>query len=74
MLSLAEFRLKAKGLPDYLPWAALIDNGIVLTKAGGLMAAWEYAGPDVLRQCAAGGIPDRSAVGDTTVREVRDGR
>ena len=30
MLSLAEFRLKAKGLPDYLPWAALIDNGIVL--------------------------------------------
>ena len=47
MLSLAEFRLKAKGLPDYLPWAALIDNGIVLTKAGGLMAAWEYAGPDL---------------------------
>ena len=62
MLSLAEFRLKAKGLPDYLPWAALIDNGIVLTKAGGLMAAWEYAGPDVLRQRVGSPTAGRSGI------------
>ncbi len=47
MRSLTEFRSKAYGLPDLLPWAALIDNGVVLTKSGGLLAGWEYHGPDL---------------------------
>ena len=47
MRSLKEFRSKAYGLPDLLPWAALIDNGIVLTKSGGLVAGFEYFGPDL---------------------------
>ena len=47
MHALAEFRSKAYGLPDLLPWAALVDDGIVLTKNGGLLAAWEYRGPDL---------------------------
>jgi len=34
-------------LPDLLPWAFLVENGIVLTKQGGLLAAWEYIGPDL---------------------------
>ena len=47
MISLREFRAGAYGLPDLLPWAALVDDGIVLTKSGGLMVAWEYRGPDL---------------------------
>lgn len=44
---LKEFRQKAHGLPDLLPFAALIDNGIVLTKSGGLLAAFQFRGPDL---------------------------
>ncbi|MHB8549460.1 MAG: VirB4 family type IV secretion/conjugal transfer ATPase [Acidiferrobacterales bacterium] len=47
MRALKEFRTKAYGLPDLLPWAALVDNGVVLTKAGGLLAGWSYRGPDL---------------------------
>jgi type IV secretion system protein VirB4 len=47
MLKLTEFRTRAYGLPDLLPWAALVDNGIVLSKSGGLIAGWEYRGPDL---------------------------
>ena len=47
MRSLKEFRTKVYGLPDLLPWAALIDNGVVLTKSGGLIAGFEYFGPDL---------------------------
>ena len=39
---LKEFRSQAQGLPDLLPWAALIDNGVVLTKSGGLLAGFEF--------------------------------
>ena len=44
---LNEFRSKAFGLPDLLPWAALVDNGVVLTKSGALIAGFEYFGPDL---------------------------
>ena len=44
---LKEFRSHAQGLPDLLPWAALIDNGVVLTKSGGLLAGFEFRGPDL---------------------------
>lgn len=44
---LKEFRSQAQGLPDLLPWAALIDNGVVLTKSGGLLAGFEFRGPDL---------------------------
>ncbi len=47
MRALKEFRTKAYGLPDLLPWAALVDPGVVLTKAGGLLAGWSYRGPDL---------------------------
>jgi type IV secretion/conjugal transfer VirB4 family ATPase len=47
MRSLREFRSIAYGLPDLLPWAALVDDGIVLTKSGGLLASFEYRGPDL---------------------------
>jgi type IV secretion system protein VirB4 len=47
MRSLREFRSTAYGLPDLLPWAALVDDGVVLTKSGGFLAGWEYRGPDL---------------------------
>ncbi|MGE4529896.1 MAG: conjugal transfer protein TrbE [Acidithiobacillus sp.] len=47
MRALKEFRSKAYGLPDLLPWAALVDNGIVLNKNGSLMAGFYYTGPDL---------------------------
>lgn len=46
MLDLRNYRSKAKGLDDLLPYAAMIDDGIVLNKDGSLMAAWEFRGMD----------------------------
>lgn len=46
MLKLQDFRSRAKGLPDLLPWAALIAPDIVLQKDGSLLAAWEIRGED----------------------------
>jgi type IV secretion system protein VirB4 len=47
MWNLREFRSKALALPDLLPWAFMVENGIVLTKQGGLLAGWEFCGPDL---------------------------
>ncbi len=47
MRSLKEFRNKAYALPDLLPWAALVDNGVILNKNGSLMVGFYYTGPDL---------------------------
>lgn len=46
MLKLQDFRSKAKGLPDLLTYAALIEPGIILQKDGSFLAAWEIRGED----------------------------
>ena len=46
MLKLADFRSKAKGLPDLLPYAALVAPGVLLNKDGSFLAAWEVKGQD----------------------------
>lgn len=46
MLKLADYRTKAKGLPDLLPYAALVAPGVVLNKDGSFLAAWEVRGQD----------------------------
>lgn len=46
MLKLADYRTKAKGLPDLLPYAALVAPGVVLNKDGSFLAAWEVQGQD----------------------------
>ena len=46
MLDLKEFRTRAKGLPDLLTYAALIEPGIILQKDGSFLAAWEIQGQD----------------------------
>ena len=47
MLSLKPFRRREPGFADLLPFAALIDDGLVLTKDGALLGGWFYSGPDV---------------------------
>ena len=47
MLALREFRSAAKGLPDLLNYAAVVDDGVVLNKDGSLSAAWAYRGEDL---------------------------
>ena len=46
MLKLKDYRSRAKGLPDLLPYAALIAPGIVLNKDGSFLAAWAIRGQD----------------------------
>lgn len=46
MLRLRDYRSRAKGLPDLLPYAVLIAPGVVLCKDGSLLAAWEFRGQD----------------------------
>jgi Type IV secretory pathway, VirB4 components len=56
MLKLNDYRSKAKGLPDLLPYAALIAPGIILNKDGSFLAAWEVRGQDT-----ASSTPDELA-------------
>ena len=46
MLKLTDYRSRAKGLPDLLPYAALIAPGVILNKDGSFLAAWEMHGQD----------------------------
>jgi type IV secretion system protein VirB4 len=46
MLKLHDYRSKAKGLPDLLPYAALIAPGVILNKDGSFLAVWEVRGQD----------------------------
>ena len=46
LLPLKLFRDRARGLPDLLPYAALLTPQVVLLKSGGLMCCMAYAGRD----------------------------
>ncbi len=58
MLALREFRSTAKGLPDLLNYAAVVDDGVVLNKDGSLTAAWSYRGEDL----DSASVPELSAL------------
>jgi type IV secretion system protein VirB4 len=47
MLNLAEYRSRASGLPDFLPWAALVAEGVVLNKDGSFQRTARFRGPDL---------------------------
>jgi type IV secretion system protein VirB4 len=47
LLGLKPFRDKASGLSDLLNWAALVDDGVVVTKSGALIGGFFYQGKDV---------------------------
>src|SRR5712671_3705095 len=47
MLNLAEYRNKPQSLADFLPWAALVADGVVLNKDGSLQRTTRFRGPDL---------------------------
>ena len=47
MLNLAEYRSSNSRLADFLPWAALVDEGIVLNKDGSFQRTAKFRGPDL---------------------------
>ena len=47
MFSLREYRQPTHRLPDLLPWAALVDAGVVLQKDGLLQKTLAFRGPDL---------------------------
>lgn len=46
MIAFKDFRHTPKGLPDLLPYAAMIDDGVLLCKDGSLMAGWQFRAQD----------------------------
>src|ERR1700724_1128698 len=43
---LCEHRTEPAGLADWVLWAYLVAEGVVLGKDGSLLAGWSYRGPD----------------------------
>lgn len=47
MINLKSFQRKMEhGTPDLLPYALLVDDGVVMNKDGSLMSSWFYTGKD----------------------------
>ncbi len=46
MVALKHFRARGPSFADLVPYAGLVDNGVLLLKDGSLMAGWYFAGPD----------------------------
>ncbi|CEJ83479.1 CagE, TrbE, VirB component of type IV transporter system, conserved region [Hyphomicrobium sp. GJ21] len=53
MMNLAEYRRSASRLADYLPWVALVAEGIVLNKDGSFQRTARFRGPDLDSAVAA---------------------
>jgi len=47
MLNLREYRVKANHLADYIPWAALVAEGVILNKDGSFQRTAHFRGPDL---------------------------
>src|SRR3546814_14946673 len=47
MLNLAEYRKRPAQLADWLPWAALVADGVVLNKDGAFQRTLKFRGPDL---------------------------
>lgn len=47
MMNLAEYRNRNTRLADFLPWAALVGEGVVLNKDGSLQRTARFRGPDL---------------------------
>src|SRR5271154_7632571 len=47
MMNLAEYRRRSQTLADFLPWAALVEQGVILNKDGSLQRTARFRGPDL---------------------------
>ena len=53
MMNLAEYRRTATRLADFLPWAALVGEGVVVNKDGSFQRTARFRGPDLDSAVAA---------------------
>jgi type IV secretion system protein VirB4 len=53
MMNLAEYRRRAQSLADFLPWAALVESGVILNKDGSFQRTARFRGPDLDSATAA---------------------
>src|SRR5260370_2376440 len=53
MMSLTEYRRRSQSLADFLPWAALVGQGVILNKDGSLQRTARFRGPDLDSATAA---------------------
>src|SRR5271154_3378169 len=53
MMNLAEYRHHSQSLADFLPWAALVEQGVILNKDGSLQRTARFRGPDLDSATAA---------------------
>lgn len=53
MMNLAEYRRTASRLADYLPWVALVGEGVLLNKDGSFQRSARFRGPDLDSAVAA---------------------
>ena len=47
MMNLAEYRRRTQSLADFLPWAALVEKGVILNKDGSFQRTARFRGPDL---------------------------
>jgi len=47
MMNLTEYRRRSRCLADFLPWAALVDQGVILNKDGSFQRTARFRGPDL---------------------------
>ena len=47
MMNLAEYRRRSQSLADFLPWAALVGEGVILNKDGSFQRTAKFRGPDL---------------------------
>jgi len=47
MMNLAEYRRHSRSLADFLPWAALVGEGVILNKDGSFQRSARFRGPDL---------------------------
>jgi type IV secretion system protein VirB4 len=53
MMNLAEYRRRSQSLADFLPWAALVEHGVILNKDGSFQRTARFRGPDLDSATAA---------------------
>ena len=44
MMNLAEYRRRSQSLADFLPWAALVEHGVILNKDGSFSGLRAFVG------------------------------
>src|SRR5712691_11201864 len=47
MMNLTEYRRRTQNLADFLPWAALVEKGVILNKDGSFQRTARFRGPDL---------------------------